>query len=648
MNAPADGFLAWTVAFARALKTEPDFTVDAWADAFMVIPRGPSAEPGPYRTDRTPYARRVMQALSPSHPARRVIVMAASQLLKTQVALNWLASTIHQAPANALFLLPTDKLAKRVSKRIDKTIRAVPVLRQRVAKPRSRNASNTIDTKEYSGGTLYITTAGSAANLAEVPVRYVYGDEIDRWDENVGGEGDPIQLAENRTSTFGKRAKLYYTSTPTIKGLSAIQRISEHADEYRWQVPCPHCAAPFEMQWESVRWTPDYARVWIICPSCGAEVEESSKSAMLAGGDWLLTRVGNGTDVAFVGLSALNAPLGWVSWQDLARQYDAAKLSHDRGEQDEMQAFWNTRLARTWEPTAERASAEAMHARAETWTLGALRPGVLYVTAAVDVQANRLEYAAWGWGEGLERWWLDHRVLFGDPSEGPNAGVWRQLSEILDRPYAMPGAVPLPVEVCLIDSGGHNTEDVYAYVRARGRRRVLAIKGASTRGRPVIDTAQASERNWQGKAMRQGVKIWRIGTDTAKDWLHSRWMREAGPGAIHFPADLPEDVYRQLVSEAKVSRKFKGRLITEWVHTSSDRNEGLDLAVYNLAAAHYLGLQRKRAAEWAARRTQVEAKTGDLFASKPPAAVQSLAPAPPSALANIDAMIAAARARLGA
>ncbi|HCI2702556.1 TPA: phage terminase large subunit family protein, partial [Pseudomonas aeruginosa] len=137
--------------------------------------------------------------------------MVASQLMKTQIGLNWIGACIHQAPANILALLPSLALAKRVSSRIGKNIDAVPELRERVAKARSRDARNTIDTKEFEGGTLYCTTAGSASNLAELAARYIYGDEIDRWEIDINGEGDPVELAEARGSTFGRRAKFYYS-----------------------------------------------------------------------------------------------------------------------------------------------------------------------------------------------------------------------------------------------------------------------------------------------------------------------------------------------------------------------------------------------------------------------------------------------------
>ena len=136
-------------AFSRGFQPDPDMSVDEWADEYMIIPPDSGAnEHGKYRTSRTPHARRVMQVLSDNHPCKRVVLKGASQMLKTQVGLNWFAASVHQSPANFLWILPTGKLAKRTSTRISKTIAAVPELAERVATPRSRDSVNTLDTKE--------------------------------------------------------------------------------------------------------------------------------------------------------------------------------------------------------------------------------------------------------------------------------------------------------------------------------------------------------------------------------------------------------------------------------------------------------------------------------------------------------------------
>lgn len=298
----ADGAEVYREAYCRGLKPDPDLWVDEWSDEYMRIPRDTgAAEPGKYRTARTPYAREPMRCLSPAHPCKRVVTKVASQLMKTQIALNWIGALIHMAPSNILTLLPSLGLAKRVSSRISKTIDATPELKARVAASRSRDARNTMDTKEFEGGTLFATTAGSAANLSELSARYIYGDEVDRWDVDVDQEGDPIKLAEARGSTFGRNAKFYFSSSPLIKGASRIDDLFMMGDQRHFYVPCPTCGHMQVLSWDRLLYSPDFSTVHYQCAGsdCDVLIEEHHKSEMLAKGEWRAHAKGDGETVSF-------------------------------------------------------------------------------------------------------------------------------------------------------------------------------------------------------------------------------------------------------------------------------------------------------------------------------------------------------------
>jgi phage terminase large subunit GpA-like protein len=595
-----DGAAVYREAYFRGLHPDPDVWVDEWADEYMRIPRDTgAAEPGQYRTSRTPYAREPMRCLSPAHPCKRVITMVASQLMKTQIALNWIGGLIHMAPSNILTLLPSLGLAKRVSSRIGKTIKATPVLRERVASSRSRDSRNTMDTKEFEGGSLYVTTAGSAANLSELSARYVYGDEIDRWEVDIGEEGDPIELAETRGSTFGRNAKFYFSSSPTIKGASRISDLFEGSDQRYYYVPCPSCGHMQILEWERLHYSKDFSVVHYQCagPECDVLIDEYHKGEMLAKGEWRAHAEGDGETVGFH-LNALYSPLGWMDWKSLAKQFEKAKKAQAKGDLEPMQVFYNTRLAKVWDSAQEQTKADLLRQRGrlESYGLGSMPAGVLMLTGAVDVQANRLEFMVMGWGVGMERWVVDFQVVPGDPAD---ERTWAALDELLKAKYRHPCGVGLGILAVAVDSGGHHTDEVYQFCRVRRWRNVFAIKGASKPGKPVIAQRPSMvDVTWKGQTERNGAELWFVGTDTAKDWIYNRYPFESGPGALHFANDLPDDFFDQCVAERKVARYIRGHKRIEWVKGKAERNEALDLMVYCLAMAHYLGLNRYKEHDW--------------------------------------------------
>jgi phage terminase large subunit GpA-like protein len=602
-------------AFARGLLPDPNLTVDAWSDRYMIIPKESGAnEAGRYRTDRTPHARRVMQVLSDSHPCKTVALMGASQMLKTQVGLNWFCSTVHQSPANFLWILPTGKLAKRTSARVSKTIAAVPEVRERVAAPRSRDSLNTLDTKDYIGGSLHIVTAGAAANLSEIPARRVLFDEVDRAEANVNGEGDPVALAKARQTTFERNRKSYFPSSPTITGQSIIENLYLQGTREEALADCVHCGHAQPLVFERLQLGED-DRAMYPCIECGAFMYETDKNRMFARGAWSDGVPGDGETVSFT-INAMFAPYGWLPWRALLREYAAARAKLEEGSEELMITFYNTRLARCWERKKEQTKASELQARAEPYKLGTVPKAALMLTGAVDTQPDRFELKVVAWGEGMESWVVDYQIISGSPADKDTQD--RLDAALLGR-YKHAGGRMLPISAAFIDSGGANTHDVYNFTRTRQHRHVYAIKGASTLNKPILSPKPTLvETNWMGQRVPNGAKLWLIGTDTAKDYLAARYHLVYGAGAIHFSDDLPKEYYEQLTAEYCITVFKRGRKVRVWEKKKNDRNEAGDLMVYNLACAHYLGLHKKTAHQWQALREFVDPETRDLFQEPAP------------------------------
>jgi phage terminase large subunit GpA-like protein len=609
----ADGYAAVQEAIARAMAPDPDLHLDVWAEEHVIVPP-PAALPGPYRLRQTPYARRVLQVLSPGHPAKRIVVRAASQMLKTQVAICSALGWIKQGNANILALEPTDKLAKRLSKRVGDGINACDEVRDLVAKPRSRDSRNTVDAKDYEGGTLYITTAGSSSNLAEINARYVFIDEVDRMDRNVDGEGSVPELAEARTTTHEGEQKIYIVSTPTIEGASEIDDQHDRGTQERYQVPCPHeaCGELQELVRDNFRYSKDEAgivnRAWFICPHCGADIEEQSKATMLLdealGGRarWVPTAAGDGETVSF-SINAFYAPLGSINWLGLARQLDRAEQAEKLGNVEPKRVFTNTRLALSYTYTSDLPQASDLKARALDYAEFTVPEGGLLLTAGVDVQHDRLAVVIRAWGRGEESWLVYWGEIFGETLVA-TGGAWLDLDALLSRRFAHAWGGSLTVSAVSIDgSDGNRTEVVAAFCRTRMARNFLSVKGASEQTndrREIYAPPQIVDVNGQQKKAKFGLRQHIVGTHRAKDLLLETRARLAGdgPGRIHAYAGVRADYWEQFSSEVKMPTGPKRRMA--WVKKGGVRNEALDCEVYALHAARSQKVHLLRESHWEA------------------------------------------------
>ena len=608
---------AWRDGFLEGLRPEQPLTVSEWADRYRKLSSKASAEPGPWRTDRTPYLREPMDCLSSESPVQRVVMMFAAQTGKTEAGSNWLGYVIDHAPGPMLCVQPTIEMAKRLSKqRLESMITETPVLSAKIAPARSRDSGNTMFSKEFSGGIMLMAGANSATGLRSAPCRYLFCDEVDAFPADVDGEGDPVSLAERRTTTFARR-KILLTSTPTVKDFSRIEAEYERSDQRRFYVPCPSCGAMEWLKWGQLKWTdgrPETVRYQ--CEHCSQQFEELHKPAMLRAGEWRATAPSNGRTAGFH-LSGLYSPLGWCSWEQLVDDFLRAK-----GDAPALKSFVNTRLAETWEEDyAAKVSADGLMAKRLAYESGTCPEGVVLLTCGVDVQDNRLAVSVWGWGEGETGWMVWHQELMGDPTQPE---VWAQMDQVLVTEWPTAGGKGLKIAQVAVDSGGHCTHEVYRYVRDRVGQGVVAIKGSSKRNSPAVSKGNKVDVNWRGKVIKRGVTLYSLGTDTIKTTLFGRLRHNETTGGLNFGMAADDEYFRQLTSERQALRYHRGFPIREWVKKAGDRNEALDCAVYGYAAMLLFGRRMNQATMWEQLRMQLEdGKKAPLRSRKQPAAAAS-------------------------
>lgn len=575
-------------AWAAGLRPDPRLTVSEWADRYRMLTTKDSAVAGPWRTDRTPYLREIMDNLSSHSRYRRVVLQKGTQLGATMAGNNFIGYKIDVAPGPILLVLPTIDVARRVSKqRLSTMIRACPRLAAKVKSERSRDSGNTTFSKEFEGGILMVTGSNSAAGLSSMPIEALFGDEIDRWAAEAGSEGDPLLLAEARTTNFPRR-KIFLCSSPTTKGFSRIEKAYLLTDQRRYFVPCPHCGHMDWIQWSAGGYygnqgthhhivfdnrDPSTARM--RCSGCGDDVAEHHKTQMLERGEWRPTAIANDPTSVGYHLSALYSPLGWEPWSKLVTLFFAVK--HDPVE---LKGFVNTRLGETWEEAGASAEPGSVLGRAREYA-AEVPAGVGTIAAGVDIQADRIEVVVIGYGAGLQSWLIAHEQLWGDTAQDE---VWGKLDQFLKMTFTHESGREIAIETVAIDSG-FETSRVYRFCAASTRRRgiVFAVKGSSENGRDIITKPTFTNQ--------YRVPLFLVGTDACKEVIYGGLrVAEPGPGYMHFPKWVSEEYAVQLTSEVAIRRHFKSKgSLRVWEKRPGVRNEALDCCVYALAALHIRG-----------------------------------------------------------
>jgi phage terminase large subunit GpA-like protein len=633
--------------FSNYLAPPPRVSVAKWADDYRHVAKGP--ERGRWRNERTPYLVEPMECASSFSLYEQIVMMFATQLGKTEVLYNAIGQRIHTEPQDMMMVQPTLQDAQdHSSKRFLPTVLATPILRERVATRKSRDESTSWRSRTIRGDfAVYFAGANSASSLASKPLGFAVADEVDKWPADVDNEGPPLGLLEERMSNFARR-KVIIASTPTIRGASEIESRYLASDQRKYFVPCPHCNEMQVLVWgedlrHGIKWLktaggaarPETAVY--ICIACGAAIEEFHKTEMLAAGMWRAQAPGAGRGkVAGFWLNKLYSPLGWRSWEELVDEWVNAIEKYRVGNSGPLKKFRNSSLAETYEEKGRGADDKALAARAkqETYTLGIVPRGGLLCSMGVDTQPDRLEARVWAFGRGEESWLVARHVIYGDPNleEGTQGSPWTVLTEIRRTLLQHASGAQIPIEATFVDSGGHNTHAVYMYCRAHSHAHVHAIKGSSIAGRPVLGKPSLVDVNWRGRTLKGGVKLWSIGTDTAKDLLYGRMRLErVGTGYVHVPAELAgTDEFEQMTAAKLMPVTVNGRRVMRWVTPAGKREEAGDCMVYAYAAACYLGIQNYREHSWARREQRYQPKP-DLFQEGVDTYPQAATPAPAAA-----------------
>lgn len=549
----------------------------------------------------------------------------------------------HKRRNQAIWQPTDDDRDEFVKTELDPMLRDVAVMQQVFPAYLSRHKDNTLQQKKFLGSMLHMRGGKAAKNYRRISVDVAYIDEADAFDNDIEKEGDPIGLAAKRIegATF---PKLVVGSTPKTKGFSLVDTRTQLADErFQFVVPCPHCQEFHPITWggkdeaHGIKWksdadgVPDPTTARHLCPHCGALIDQGEYLAVWERGYYLnedgsirllviddeavfLDADGNRLraprHLAFVNVWTAYSPA--ASWINIVRDFLAAHEKAMEGDNSKLKTFWNTTLGRPWEENIEKTDADELKHRAEPYALGTVPIGGLLLLCSVDTQDNRLEATVRAYGRGCETWTIAHEIFYGSPGED---AVWQDLEELLfNTEFQHASGQSLRIHAASIDTGGHFTHAVYAFAEKHSRRRVFGVKGASGREKHIKHGTQKVDIDWRGKLKKRGLILWHVGTNLAKDLLHSRLqLTKPGPGYMHFSKELSDEWFKQFAGEARAERHGMNGRESRWTPLRK-RIEAWDCATYCVWLETHLDLAKKPARFWDDLEAMVQPVVPDLFA----------------------------------
>lgn len=593
--------LALIAGIMAAIMAPPaDISPAEWMEQNFILPDGPY-EGQRYSFDDTPYLRPIADALRISDPATEIAVRKSAQTGVTTLGLGWISFVVAEAPTQMLVVQPTGDARKNfIEEKLDPALQASKATRNKVATIKSRsNAGSTAKRKRFPGGWLALASASSASDLRMRTVRYSFCDEVTQWPLNLDQQGDPLSMVDARHLAYHATGdyKSLRIGTPGIEGICRIDAEYQRGTQENWQVPCPDCGAYQKLTFANLR----YSETWphkaeYQCAECGVLIPHHKKRGMVAAGRMVADNPAANRRSFHIDALISNV----TTWDKMVEAYLEAGQN-----QELLKAFYNLWLGLPFEVQGEAPDAELLHKRSliSDYQIGELPYGVLFLTAGVDVQKDRLEVEIDGWGVLMKRWKIGHFVLPGDPNL---MDVWFALDELRKRKFTDARGITVSIGMMAIDSR-YCSQAVYRYCVGKGN--VIAVKGAKedAADHPILGTPRdAVVKKSATSPKSHRVRWYPVGTWQCKMQLYSALHLEGPdeqgeypPGYVFFPQGLDQAYFEQLTAEVMQLEPQKyGPAKARWQRLPGRAAEVLDGSVYSYAAAAQLGMQSWSPAQW--------------------------------------------------
>lgn len=624
----------------EAMKMPEPLDADQWAERHFYL--SAESSQGEKRWESYPFQRAMLGAMG-DDDIEEVDVKKSARVGYTKMLLAVIGYNAAHKRRNQCLWQPTDGDSDEFCKaELEPMLRDVRAMQSVFPQFMAKSKANTLNMKKFLGSILYLKGGTSAGNFRRMTLQAALLDEFDGFDQKIEKSADPFTLAHKRLegATY---PKIICGTTPRIKGLSHIEkRESVALARMRYNITCPHCGVEHPLMWggkdvrHGFKWDAEdpEGTARHHCPHCLGAITQADYLRMAPFGAWV-SDCGN--------YRALHSPYRWTdgagmplvrpprhvafhvwtayspqtTWAAIVRQFLECVTAKKAGDKAPLEGFINETLGETWEEEADKTDGHALQKRAEDYPMRRVPVGGLQLAAGVDVQDKRWEVTVWAFGRGAEMWTVDYQVIDGNLAD---QAEWEtKLWPYLETAFIHQHGAPMRIAATAVDTGGHYTHQAYEFCRNHAHDKVFAIKGDSQDGKPIKGKSSLQDVNARGKTIRKGVRLWMVGTDTAKDLIFGRLKLERpGPGYMHFSKYLPVEWFNGLTSEVRRKIKTSSGEKYRWVKTAQ-RNEPLDTTVYAIFCSQMLDHHKLTDTQWDRLANDL---LPDLFAPAPAVATQ--------------------------
>lgn len=609
-----------------ALRAPEPMTLNEWAEKYFYLSGESSQGQKPWVS--YPYQRALLCMMGDDH-IEEVDIRKSARVGYSKMLLASVGYDAHHKRRNQCLWQPTDDDSDEFCKtEIEPMLRDVKALQDVFPDFMRKNKANTLNLKKFLYSLLYMKGGKSAGNFRRMTLQSSKIDEFDGFDQKVEGSADPFTLAWKRLegATY---PKMICGSTPRVKNLSHIEKRELSADvRMTFHITCPHCQVEHPLMWggkhvrHGFKWDKESPeQVYHHCPHCFGAIEQADYLKSAETGVWVsdcgLYRCEGQpyqwTDPdgeplirppRHVAVHIWTAYSPQTTWTAIVRDFISANRAKEAGDKGPLEGFVNETLGETWEDEADKTDVHELIKRAEDYPLRTVPNGGLELVAGVDTQDDRWEIVTYAVGRDEEKWCVDYSVIYGNPADEEE---WeRLLFSYLQAPFTHECGAVMQIAAVGLDTGGHFTHQAYNFCRLHVKDRIYAIQGDTKPGMPIKGRASLQDVNYRGRILKKGVKLWKVGVDTAKDLLFGR-LKLAPPepgqrrkGYIHFSKHLPQEFFSGLTSEVRRAVKTHKGTVSRWVKkTAGARNEPLDCTNYSVFASHMLDHHKFADAQWA-------------------------------------------------